>query len=108
MSVTIQCDGRIDINADGHNLKIVNKNAEIVLFIRNRNYNLSFSLDVSMCKPMSRIFIEEIDIATKCGRTCVYFEFPYDLRKVALETFEELVEVMNRLGLVDLASQREE
>ena len=108
MSVTIQCDGRIEISSNDHTLKIVHKNAEIVLCRARRHYDVSFTLDVSMRKPISRIFIEEIDIATKCGLTAVYFEFPYELRKIALETFEDLVEVMNRLGLVDLASQREE
>jgi hypothetical protein len=108
MSVTIQCDGRIDISSNDHHLKIVHKNAEIMLCRARRCYDVSFTLDVSMRKPISRIFIEEIEVGTIYGRTAVYFEFPYELRKIALETFEDLVEVMNRLGLVDLASQRTE
>ena len=112
MSVTIQCDGRVEVKIISREpnwfqpLVLATKHADIK-FCRNEKCNLSFEMTVGELKPMCCI---TISTKTDEKHTSSYasFDFPYEMRKVALDTFGEIAEAMSSLGMLDLSSQRVE
>jgi hypothetical protein len=108
MHASVQCDGRIEIkeNVNTWNPLILTYKQIDIRFNDRQKCDISFSVTAGQLKPSATILIE----VSQFNRVVfnVEFEFPFELRKIALDTFEDLTIVMNRMGLINTASQLEE
>ena len=108
MGVTIQCDGRVEVkHAPGHfiTITIVYKNAEVQYYQTDK-----CEVEMSLCVSGTHKPYCSISVSTqkeKITTSSVSFDFPYDLRKLAFDTYTEIVDAMSRAGMVDPTNQEE-
>jgi hypothetical protein len=76
-----------------------------VTFNNRHKCELHIEVGTGQLKPLVYL---SITAKSSYDSFTVGFEFPFELRKVAWDTFEELTVVMNRVGLIDTASKLEE
>lgn len=99
MGVSIQCDERVEVKRTPAVIEIVYKNAK-VQYYRNDTCEVGLSIGVSGTEK-AYCSIEISIIRENRSTGSVMFDFPYELRKIAFDTYVEIVDAMTECGMVD-------